>query len=337
MFTVRATLGRIRRSLIRSLGGEVPGQVASQGVVPSDYASLQQAIGAVLAPQVPTPLGLSIPEVEAMMRSISLDGSPRGALDAYVDDSLWRFLYSWNSLQGRTGSMLELGANPYFTTMLLESYCEAELTLANYFGPTGALSGVQALSYTRPNGETWESAMVFDHFDVEHDRFPYDDGSFDTVVFCEIIEHLLEDPVATLNEINRVLDDDGVLFLTTPNVARLENILKLIAGENLYDPYSGFGPYGRHNREYTMHDLATVLSFCGFSIEGAFTADSHPWMPSRPELVPVVAPYLQGRQHELGHYLFVTARKTSPPRVGRPSWLYRSLPEGEIVEWNSPG
>ena len=109
---------------------------------------------------------------------------------------------------------------------------------------------------------------------MEEDPFPYPDNSFSVVFFCEIIEHLLMNPLHSLNEIHRVLAPDGTLVITTPNVARLENVLALVAGTNIYDPYSGHGPYGRHNREYTLHDLAGVLEFAGFTIDRAFTADS---------------------------------------------------------------
>src|SRR3989440_9270321 len=55
----------------------------------------------------------------------------------------------------------------------------------------------------------------------------------------------------------------------------LENVCRLIAGENIYDPYSGYGPYGRHNREYNRDELAKLLVFAGFEIEVLFSADVH--------------------------------------------------------------
>ena len=123
-------------------------------------------------------------------------------------------------------------------------------------------------------GEVIEYA--FKQFNIEAEKFPYDDNSFDVVLFCEIIEHLLSDPVHALTEIRRVLKPGGDLVLTTPNVARLENARKIIAGENVYDPYSGHGPYGRHNREYTQEDLFSLLTANGFTVRTIFTADVHP-------------------------------------------------------------
>jgi SAM-dependent methyltransferase len=99
---------------------------------------------------------------------------------------------------------------------------------------------------------------------------------FDVVLFCEILDHLLVDPVAALREIHRVLRPGGTLVLTTPNVARLESVARLLAGANIYDPYSGHGPYGRHNREYTMSELEQLLIAAGFVVDSAFSADVHP-------------------------------------------------------------
>ena len=106
--------------------------------------------------------------------------------------------------------------------------------------------------------------------------FPFESDSFDVVLFCEVIEHLLMDPVVALREIKRVLRPGGSLVVSTPNVARLENMARLAAGANLYDPYSGYGPYGRHNREYTRHELVKLLEFVGFQPDIHFTADVHP-------------------------------------------------------------
>ena len=121
-------------------------------------------------------------------------------------------------------------------------------------------------------------------------------------------------------------------MLTTPNVARLNNVMAVLNGANLYDPYSGFGPYGRHNREYTRDELHRVLAFTGYEVDESLTADGHPTTAAHWPHHAEVAPLLQDRRSDLGAYLFVRARATGVPRDGLPSFLFRSWPSDVLVD-----
>lgn len=285
-----------------------------------------------LLPSRPLPLpdGVSEAELRQFFHTWSIDGEPEGHMDPYVADSLGRFVHTFGLVADLHGTCLELGANPYFTTRLIQEFTDIDLSLANYFGADGE-AVAQVLDHRSFDGTPVHTVLESKLFNIEDDEFPYDDASFDIVLYCEIIEHLLMDPVEVLRKIRRILRPDGVLVLTTPNVGRLKNVLRLAAGENLYDPYSGYGPYGRHNREYTMHELHALLGFLGFEIEQSFTADSHPDsyedLPHYDELAPVLEP----RRDELGQYLFVRARMTGPAREGLPDLLFRSYPDGVVV------
>ena len=275
-------------------------------------------------------LPASAETVAQLLASVCLDGGSPDDIGAYLYDSHWRFLHTLELVGSEQVRALELGANPYFTTVLLWEYRDLELELANYFGLEDTEVGMQVVEYVDAEGVKKERTVEFRHFNIELDRFPYEDGSFGLVLFCEILEHLVEDPVAVLTEINRVTEMGGHLVLTTPNVARAENMARLINGDNLYDPYSGFGPYGRHNREYTLDELRQLLAFSGFDVERGYTADGHPWSPDVNRLE-VIRPELDARAGDLGHYLFVRAVKTGSPCEGRPEFLYRSLSDEELV------
>ena len=69
-----------------------------------------------------------------------------------------------------------------------------------------------------------------DHFDAEKDPFPYPDGHFATVICGELIEHLFEDPMHLMSEVNRILKPGGHLVLTTPNIAALRGISAILQG-----------------------------------------------------------------------------------------------------------
>lgn len=315
---VQKVLRRGSSRVLSALGTPVVDPVSSSAV----WAS----------PPVPTPDGLSLADVEAAFRSWSVNGEPVGHLDGYVDDSILRFLHTWGVVRDDVGRCLELGANPYFTTHLLDQHTDLELTLANYYGTSGETT--ETVSFVPPGTDRRvEVSHRCQLFNVEEEEFPFADDSFDVVLFCEMLEHMLMNPLATLREIHRVLKPSGVLVLTTPNVARLDNVLSLVSGVNMYDPYSGYGPYGRHNREYTRHELQRLLEFAGFDVERSFTADGHQSTAAGRPFYAEVAPLVGSRLDDLGHYLIFRARATRPPREGLPSFLYRSWPEGVIVDY----
>ena len=94
---------------------------------------------------------------------------------------------------------------------------------------------------------------------------PYEDKTFDVVLAAEIIEHLI-DTDYFLAEIHRVLKDDGKLVITTPNLANLENRLRLLIGR-----YPIFVDYTsrsvNHLRVYTGRALIKQLTERGFKVE----------------------------------------------------------------------
>lgn len=137
-------------------------------------------------------------------------------------------------------------------------------------------------------------------------------------------------PVRVLKEIKRILKPNGALILTTPNVSRLENVAKMIAGVNIYDPYSGYGPYGRHNREYNKHELYLLLNYLGFSIDAMFTADVHGNDANHYCSISNLEPLLKHRELDLGQYIFVRALNTGKAGDKKPVFLYRSYPPNEL-------
>jgi SAM-dependent methyltransferase len=167
------------------------------------------------------------------------------------------------------GRLLELGSGLYLMTFLLEALCDYELELVQYWQcPGGQYESV--LVHRRSGAR---KVFPFREFNAEHDRFPYPDASFDVIVNCEMIEHLLCDPVHMLAECHRVLRPGGALVLTTPNVLRLENVVRLLRGANIHDKYVRESAGARHPREYTPAEMKMLLEWTGFEVPHLETRD----------------------------------------------------------------
>jgi SAM-dependent methyltransferase len=77
-------------------------------------------------------------------------------------------------------------------------------------------------------------------------RLPFEDGSFDTVLSIQVLEHTPH-PQPLLNEMGRVLRPDGLLILSAPFSARLHE-----------EPYDFF--------RYTPHGLRAMCSEAGLEV-----------------------------------------------------------------------
>jgi len=92
---------------------------------------------------------------------------------------------------------------------------------------------------------------------------PFRTGSLAAVVMGELIEHVY-DPVRLLAECHRALRPGGVLVLTTPNLANVQDRLRFLLG---YAPrhVDPLHPYLRlHIRPFTLSLLDRTLRTAGF-------------------------------------------------------------------------
>lgn len=102
--------------------------------------------------------------------------------------------------------------------------------------------------------------------DLETSVLPYEDDSFDLVVFTETLEHIPRSPYAVLNEVARVLKPGGILVFSVPNLSSLNNRIKLLLGRNILSVerahYSTFG----HFREYNMREVEYMFRELGWEV-----------------------------------------------------------------------
>jgi 2-polyprenyl-3-methyl-5-hydroxy-6-metoxy-1,4-benzoquinol methylase len=109
--------------------------------------------------------------------------------------------------------------------------------------------------------------------DLESDDFPFSDSSFDFVLCVEVIEHLAK-PEKCLKEIARILKHDGLLLLTTPNLAALQYRVSLLRGKDYLNGNPFERPYDRHIRLYTLYSLSQLLGSWFKIVQNAYV--NHP-------------------------------------------------------------
>ncbi len=106
--------------------------------------------------------------------------------------------------------------------------------------------------------------LVVHATDFGCDPFPCDSDSFDVVIAGEVIEHVI-DTDHFLQEIGRVLKPQGTLVITTPNLASLENRVRLFFGR--YPMWMDHRVEGTgHLRYYTPRILRKQLEEHGFKV-----------------------------------------------------------------------
>lgn len=91
-------------------------------------------------------------------------------------------------------------------------------------------------------------------------------GDYDLIVFAEVLEHLVVNPVDLLSALLALLKPDGCLYLTTPNLFRAENREKWLALENpqqVFPAADGNWDRHHHHREYGAAELLRFAQQAG--------------------------------------------------------------------------
>ncbi len=173
-------------------------------------------------------------------------------------------------------------------------------------------------------------------FECDKDRLGFEDCTFGTILFLDCIEHLIVDPVWTLLECNRALALGGHLVISTPNAAATFRMLNILEGANPASE-SHIKPssiYQRHNREWTLGEIVSVVKCCGFDC-CSYSTNTEQLSESERELLGVADSLGLVRQplDQFGPEIFVVARKiehatldSDLPQDRRwPEWLYTSV------------
>ena len=261
--------------------------------------------------------------------------SPPGAspdeMEEYLEEAALRFgeTLEWSESAmaraptGLVPSLLEVGSNPYFLTVLiLERFHPLNYLGINYFGEASELETIHEQRIVDPKRAVTRTSFLY--ADVER-TWLEQVAPVDVCLFCEVIEHLPFDPGWAMFNLASRLKPGGTMILTTPNPARWDNVERLaLHSGSKDDPISGYGLHGRHNREYTAHELSDLMTGTGLSVLRHRTFDVFPneWSES-------------AEARGYGAYHIIEGVLESRPTLYRPSWLYRSFEPG-VLEATGP-
>lgn len=180
-------------------------------------------------------------------------------------------------------------------------------------------------SYPTPK----ENSVTVWSVDAERERFPFDDNAFDTVSSFEMLEHLKFGPENVMREIHRVLKQDGIFVVTTPNAASIRSLWAHCKGSHPATHHKYFRDlnYGVvHPFEYRLSELAALVTGYGFEIleSTAFYRERYVSMAHEMSRVFDFIKSLgfSPSEADLGEHLLIVARKSGPVVNEYPSEVF---------------
>jgi 2-polyprenyl-3-methyl-5-hydroxy-6-metoxy-1,4-benzoquinol methylase len=101
--------------------------------------------------------------------------------------------------------------------------------------------------------------------DIEKDVSVFGGRGFDYVFFMDVIEHV-RSPIGTLENIRRLMAEDGVLFINTPNANSLWNLVRSLFDKRRTYQLDPAKMWTLHLQAYDYMALQDLCNFAGLRI-----------------------------------------------------------------------
>jgi SAM-dependent methyltransferase len=169
----------------------------------------------------------------------------------------------------RNGRVLDVGAGYLYMSSAFRMVFGDGLRLSTLEHP----ARLGTLSSPRFAGTLQELGVELRTSDLTRDDMPWPDGSFDVVLFCDVIEHIEPTLVPVVVErLGRLLREGGRLVISSPNLPAFCRLVSLAFGRGAIQAlavpldYAG-GTYG-HIRLYGRNDVEELMSETGLVLAG---------------------------------------------------------------------
>jgi ubiquinone/menaquinone biosynthesis C-methylase UbiE len=182
------------------------------------------------------------------------------------------FMYNWKESRLLKCARLIRSLTP--GTMLDIGCCKGDWAL--YWGqqgwqPTGIDINRRDVTVAQERG--LEARVC----DLNAERLPFPDASFDLIFAGEVIEHLV-DTDGFVAELSRCTKRGGHVIITTPNLVSFENRVRILFG--VYPAWVNYSLQGSgHVRAYTASVLKKQMSWFGLKV----THHTGNWVPVIPQ------------------------------------------------------
>lgn len=228
-----------------------------------------------------------------------------------------RTLLQLPELRGKT--VLEVGTYGLMCTLLRKHFSPARVDVS-FHSPTGPDKIEQRVF-------DWAGSDPFTSYNIElqNEAFPCSSAFYDVILCTEVIEHMPTDPMHLLVELNRIAKPGACMVLTTPNIASMSAVARILSGANPigYCKFKRSRSSDRHNIEFTPDQIHTLLESAGWAPSRLWTEnvwDMNPYTELHEQLR--AAGGYEGDQALRGDNIFCVANKVSETRDRWPAALY---------------
>ena len=172
----------------------------------------------------------------------------------------WGMKYFNSVCNGKLVALVEGGEDDEITVLEIGCDCGATLLEIKNRYPKAKVFGTEINK---------QSASFAEHFaqitinNIEDENLPFDKGTFDYIIFGDVLEHL-HNPLETIKYCKDYLRQDGCIIASIPNIMHISVIANLLKGNFTYTEVGLLDK--THIHFFTCNEIIRLFDEAGFEI-----------------------------------------------------------------------